>query len=191
MLVHHMMCPGRGWGAQAPIGCKTSSNTSRGTLNDKGPITYTMKTITAHPHMNSSLFQPLPHSRSNQTNILSLLKCNTVISPGPANGKVSLSSPSHWSPPPFDPPDHPNTWNPDLYQYLSLLHIFLLDSWSPVGFLLDSYFFRYFYISLLLDSHWTPLNSYWIHTGASYNLVLLTFDISNQLVQLNNFPSIF
>ena len=58
-------------------------------------------------------------------------------------------------------------------QYLSLPHLFLLDSGSPVGFLLDSYWIstkflkRHFHIffhfpsfwtptGLLLDSHWTP-----------------------------------
>jgi len=54
-------------------------------------------------------------------------------------------------------------------QYFSLLHLFLPDSRSPVGFLLDSYWistifpkrhFHNFFISLptglLLDSYWTP-----------------------------------
>ena len=62
-------------------------------------------------------------------------------------------------------------------QYLSLPHLFLLDSGSPVGFLLDSYWIptkfpkRHFHIFFhfpQLDSYWTPtgflLDSYWTPT---------------------------
>ena len=69
-----------------------TSNTS------KYEVTYT--TITSPtPHIKS--ISPLfsNHSKSNQTNILSPLKCDTVISPAPTNGKVSLSSPSPIVPP--------------------------------------------------------------------------------------------
>ena len=55
------------------------------------------------------------------------------------------------------------------FQYLSLPHVFLLDSRTPVGFLPDSYwistnfpkrhfhiFFHSLPIGLLLNSYWTP-----------------------------------
>ena len=72
-------------------------------------------------------------------------------------------------------PDHPTIYTAT--QYLSLPHLFLLDSGSPVGFLLDSYWIptkfpkRHFHIFFhfpQLDSYWTPtrflLDSYWTPT---------------------------
>ena len=52
-----------------------------------------------------------------------------------------------------------------MVQYLSLPHLFLLDSGSPVGFLLDSnkiskkafsHIFSFPPTALLLDSYWIP-----------------------------------
>ena len=68
-------------------------------------------------------------------------------------------------------------------QYLSLPHLFLPDSRSPVGFLLDSCWiptkfpkrpFHIFFHFPQLDSYWTPtgflLDSYWTPTELQLNL---------------------
>ena len=101
-------------------------------------------------------------------------------------------------------------------QYLSLPHLFLPDSGSPVGFLLDSYWIstkflkRHFHIffhfpsywtptGLLLDSYWTPMGlqvdsnwtytkwMQWIPTG----FLLDSYWTPHHFVQLNHFLSIF
>jgi len=66
-------------------------------------------------------------------------------------------------------------FNVQMNQYLSLPHLFLPDSRSPVGFLLDSYQIstnfpkRHFHIFFHVPSYWTPtgllLDSYWTPAG--------------------------
>ena len=74
----------------------------------------------------------------------------------------------------------PITTHPAIIQYLSLPHLFLPDSGSPVGFLLDSYWIstnflkRHFHIFFHFPSYWTPtrflLDSHWTPIGLQLNL---------------------
>ena len=76
-------------------------------------------------------------------------------------------------------PSH-DSGEPGFCQYLSLPHLFLLDSGSPVGFLLDCYWIstnflkRDFHIFFHFPSYWTPtrllLDSHWTPIGLQLNL---------------------